>query len=170
MYFDGDTYVNTGITPTAAPLYRTDIRAVVNTSRLSLIGASGGGPYSFIGLRADSTIYAGTSTGYGGNVPYSEKRCIWEFAADGAYVDNTKVRTGGVTGTLPWIIMGCKYLAGYYETKGTFYSLTLRNANNELVAQYLPVYNSDTDEYLLWETVSGTPVTATKGQILGYQP
>lgn len=103
-------------------------------------------------------------------MPYSEKRCIWEFAADGAYVDNTKVYAGGVTGALKWIIMGCYWGGSYYETKGTFYSLTLRNSANELVAQYLPVHNSETDEYLLWETVSGTPVTATKGQILGYQP
>ena len=169
VYFDGSTYVNTGIIAKTAPLYRADITAVVNPDRLSLMGASGNSPYSFIGLRADSTIYAGASYGYGGNVLYNEKRCIWEFAEDGVYVDGEKiVNNAGVESLMEWKIMSCRYL-GDYEMKGTFYGLTLRNKDNELVAQYLPVYNSVTNEYLLWETVSKTPVRATKGQIKGVE-
>lgn len=171
VYFDGSTYVDTGIVAKDAPLYRTDITAVVNPNRLSLIGSNGSGalPMAFIGLRANSTIYAGLNAGFGGNVSYNKKRCIWEFAENGVYVDGQKVYSNGFTSSSKnWLIMAC-YYGGYYEMKGTFYGLTLRNKDNELVAQYLPVYNSVTNEYLLWETVSKTPVRATKGQIKGVE-
>lgn len=171
VYFDGSTYVDTGIVAKDAPLYRTDITAVVNPNRLSLIGANGESSsyFAFIGLRVDSTIYAGLGTGFGGNVPYNEKRCIWEFAKNGIYVDGQKVQGYGFTSSpRNWLIMACPY-GSYYEMQGTFYDLTLRNKDNELVAQYLPVYNSVTNEYLLWETVSKTPVRATKGQIKGVE-